>query len=196
MRNLRAILASLFVGVLTMLVIACGAETNPPADPTSPRDAEPTSIVSQPAAASAPSPIPTDTPAPTAAPTAAPTPPHRAPTPTPPLHLLRRPPPHRNPPLHLLRRPPPPEPTAAPTAAPTGTHRCTYCGAHPHAGTHRCTYCGTHPHPHCRSDTYAGSDSHSGVQSGQLLLLYRGDQHQPGGHHRGALRRRSPPDRE
>ena len=62
MRNLRALLASLLIGMLTMLAIACGAETNSPADPTASRDAEPTSIASQPAAAPVLSPVSTDAP--------------------------------------------------------------------------------------------------------------------------------------
>ena len=194
MRNLRAILASLFVGVLTMLVIACGAETNPPADPTASRDAEPTSIVSQPAS-SVGTKSHSNRYARTHRCTYCGAHPHtgthrctycgaHAHTGT---HRCTYCGAHAHTGTHRC--------TYCGTHPHTGTHRCTYCGTHPHTGTHRCTYCGTHPHPHCRSDTYAGSDSHSGVQSGQLLLLYRGDQHQPGGHHRGALRRRSPPDR-
>ena len=113
-RNLRAILASLFVGVLTMLVIACGAETNPPADPTAPRDAEPTSIVSQTAAAPAPSPAPTDTPAPTVKPTVA-----HTPTPEPTAAPTAAPAPAPEPTAAPTAAPAPaPEPTAAPTAAP------------------------------------------------------------------------------
>ena len=73
-----------------MLAIACGAETDSPADPTASRDAEPTSIASQPAAAPVLSPVSTDAPAPTVAPTTTPTPtpeptvaPTATPTPTP-----------------------------------------------------------------------------------------------------------------
>ena len=100
-----------------MLVIACGAETNPPAAPTASRDAEPTSIVRQTAAAPAPSPVPTDTPAPTVAPTVAPTP-TPAPTIAPTVAPTSTPEPTVAP---TVAPTPTPEPTVAPTAAPTPT---------------------------------------------------------------------------
>ena len=84
MRDLRRLSVIVLIGLLTMLALACEVETNPPPEPTVPRDAASPTTGSDTAAAQAPTPVPTDTPIPTPTPTPVPTnTPVPTPTPTP-----------------------------------------------------------------------------------------------------------------